>query len=123
MPGLSLYDFGDMVRTAAALSLEDEPDWRKAGISLEHFDTLAHGYLDAARDFLTPAETSLLAFSARLITLEQALRFLTDYINGDVYYKIHYPAHNLHRARTQIKMVQNMEDGFSQMEAIVARYC
>lgn len=122
MPGLSLYDFGDMVRTAAALALEDEPDWQKAGISLENFDTLAHGYLDAARDILTPVEIDLLAFSGRLITLEQALRFLTDYINGDVYYKIHYPAHNLDRARTQIKMVQDMEDRFARMEAMVARY-
>ena len=123
MPGLSLYDFGDMVRTAAALALEDEPDWRKAGVSLENFDSLAHGYLDAARDILTPAETELLAFSGRLITLEQALRFLTDYINGDVYYKIHRPAHNLDRARTQIKMVQDIEDKFAQMEATVAKYC
>lgn len=122
MPGLSLYDFGDMVRTAAALALEDEPDWHKAGISLEDFDSLAHGYLDAARSILTPAEVDLLAFSGRLITLEQALRFLTDYINGDVYYKIHRPAHNLDRARTQIKMVQDMEDRFAQMEATVAKY-
>lgn len=123
MPGLSLYDFGDMVRTAAALAAEDETDWKKAGISLENFDSLAHGYLDAARDFLVQAEIDQLAFSGRLITLEQALRFLTDYINGDVYYKIHHPRHNLDRARTQIQMVKEMEDQFAQMVAIVKKYC
>jgi Ser/Thr protein kinase RdoA (MazF antagonist) len=122
MPGLSLYDFGDAVRTAAALAAEDEPDSSKAGISLEVYDALAHGYLDAARANLTASEIDLLAFSARLITLEQALRFLTDYLNGDVYYKIHRPGHNLDRARTQIKMLQAMEERFAQMEAIVASY-
>ena len=123
MPGLALYDFGDAVRTGAALAAEDEPDSRKAGISLEVFDSLAHGYLDVARAFLTPAELEQLAFSARLITLEQAIRFLGDYLNGDVYYKVHRPGQNLDRARTQIAMVQDMEDHFDQMRAIVARYC
>ncbi|MBE0700006.1 MAG: aminoglycoside phosphotransferase family protein [Anaerolineaceae bacterium] len=122
MPGLAHYDFGDMVRTAAALVVEDDPDWRRAGISLENFDSLAHGYLDAAREILTPAEIDLLAFSGRLITLEQALRFLTDYLNGDVYYKIHRAEHNLDRARTQIRMVEDMEEKFAHMEAIIAKY-
>lgn len=122
MPGLVLYDFGDAVRTAAALISEDDPSWVAAGISLENFASLTSGYLDAAREFLTRAEIDALAFSARLITLEQALRFLTDYLNGDVYYKTHRPGHNLDRARTQIIMLRDMEDKFNQMETIVSRY-
>lgn len=122
MPGLALYDFGDAVRTAAALISEDDPAWQRAGISLENFTSLVSGYLDAARGFLTDAEISALAFSGRLITLEQALRFLTDYLNGDVYYKVHRSGHNLDRARTQIRMVQDMEEKFDQMETIVSQH-
>ncbi len=122
MPGLALYDFGDAVRSGAALAAEDEPDSARAGISLEIFDHLAHGYLDVARSFLTPAELNHLAFSARLITLEQAIRFLGDYLNGDIYYKVHRSGHNLDRARTQIGMLRDMETRFDQMQAIISRY-
>jgi len=122
MPGSALYDFGDAVRSAAALSEEDEPDTSRAGISLNIFENLAQGYLDAARSFLTELEIQHLAFSAQLITLEQAIRFLTDYLNGDIYYKIHRPEQNLDRARTQIKMVAEMETESAQMEAIISRY-
>jgi hypothetical protein len=122
MPGLALYDFGDAVRSTAALAAEDEPDSAKAGISLEVFDSLAHGYLDVARDFLTPAELDHLAFSARLITLEQAIRFLGDYLNGDIYYKVHRPGQNLDRARTQIGMLRDMEAHFDQMQALISKY-
>ncbi len=122
MPGLALYDFGDAVRSSAALVVEDEPESARAGISLEIFETLAHGYLDVARDFLTPAELDLLAFSARLITLEQAIRFLGDYLNGDLYYKTHRPGHNLDRARTQIGMLRDMELRFDEMQALISRY-
>jgi Ser/Thr protein kinase RdoA (MazF antagonist) len=124
MPGLALYDFGDAVRSAAALVAEDAPESSGAGISLETFDSLAHGYLDAARNFLTAAEVDLLAFSARLITLEQAIRFLGDYLNGDIYYKIHRPGHNLQRARTQIGMLSDMEPGrnYEKMNRIISKY-
>ena len=122
MPGLTLYDFGDAVRSGAALSAEDEPDASRAGMSLVTFESLARGYLDAARDFLTASEIEHLAFSARAITLEQAIRFLGDYLNGDTYYKIHREHHNLDRTRTQIKMLQDMERNFARMEAIVAQY-
>ncbi|NSW52869.1 MAG: aminoglycoside phosphotransferase family protein [Anaerolineae bacterium] len=122
MPGSALYDFGDAVRTTTALSLEDEPDTDRAGFSLPYFETLAHGYLDAARGFLTAAEIDLLAFAGVLITLEQGIRFLGDYLAGDTYYKIHRPEHNLDRARTQIRMVQEMEGHMQQMEAIVTKY-
>jgi Ser/Thr protein kinase RdoA (MazF antagonist) len=122
MPGTALYDFGDAVRAGAALAAEDEPDFTRAGMSLDTFEALTRGYLDAARDFLTPTEIDYLAFAARVITLEQTIRFLNDYVNGDTYYKIHRPKHNLDRTRTQIRMLRDMEEKYEQMVAIVARY-
>jgi Ser/Thr protein kinase RdoA (MazF antagonist) len=121
MPGSALYDFGDMVRAGAARSAEDEPDVSKAGLEVALFTQLARGYVRAARDFLTPAEFELLAFSAKLITYEQALRFLGDYLNGDTYYKIQRPNQNLDRARTQIKLITDMEKQMGVMEAIIDR--
>lgn len=122
MPGLSLYDFGDSVRSGANPAAEDERDLSKVCIDLELFDRFAHGYLDAARDFLTLTEVDYLAFSARLITFEQGMRFLTDHLNGDVYYRIHRENHNLDRCRTQFKMVRDMEEKFDQMVRIVEKY-
>jgi hypothetical protein len=122
MPGSVLYDFGDSVRLGAATAAEDERDLAKVGFSLEHFDRLAAGYLDAARGFLAPAETELLAFSAKLLTLECGIRFLTDHLKGDVYFKIHREGHNLDRARTQFKMVAEMEKRMGAMEAVVRKY-
>ena len=122
MPGSALYDFGDLVRTAAITTLEDEPDLAKVSLNLEMFDRLAHGYLDATRDILTPVEIDYLPFGAKLITFEQAIRFLGDYVNGDVYYKIHREHHNLDRARTQIKLVAEIEQRMEQMQAIVNKY-
>jgi hypothetical protein len=121
MPGSALYDFGDLIRTGITTAAEDERDLARVNIDLRLFDRLASGYLDAARNFLIPLEIDLLAFAGRLITLEQAIRFLGDYLNGDVYYKIHRPQHNLDRARTQIKLVQAMERQQAEMEAIVRR--
>jgi hypothetical protein len=88
-------------------------------VNLRLFEQLARGYLDAARDLLTPKEWELLVFGGRLITYEQAIRFLGDYLNGDTYYKIHYPDHNLVRARNQIRMVAEMERSQEAMERIV----
>jgi len=122
MPGSALYDLGDLVRTAAITALEDEPDLAKVSLDLEMFDRLAHGYLDATRDTLTPVEIDHLAFGAKLITFEQAIRFLDDYLSGDVYYKIHRQHHNLDRARTQIKMVAEMEQKMDHMMTIVNQY-
>jgi len=123
MPGSALYDFGDLVRMGAATAVEDEPDLSRVGIGLEMFDWLARGYMDAVRGFLTPAEIDHLAFAGKLITFEQAIRFLGDYLNGDVYYKIHRPGHNLDRARTQIKMVAEMERKMDVMQAVIERCC
>jgi hypothetical protein len=122
MPGSALYDFGDSVRIGASTAAEDDPDLSQVGIDLGMFDRLAHGYLDAARDFLTPTEMDYLAFSAKLLTFECGLRFLTDYVSGDVYYKIRRESHNLDRCRTQFKLVAEMERKLDQMNAIVRRY-
>jgi Ser/Thr protein kinase RdoA (MazF antagonist) len=121
MPGLSLYDFGDAVRSGANPAAEDERDLSKVTIDLDILDRFAGGYLDAARDFLTPLEIDYLPFSARLMTLECGMRFLTDYLNGDVYFRIDRLNHNLDRSRTQFKMVRDMEERFDEMVSIVSR--
>ncbi len=122
MPGLVLYDFGDMVRSATAAAAEDEQDVRKVRMRLEVFEALASGYLSEASAFLNPAEREELVFSARLITMEIGMRFLTDYIQGDTYFKIKRPSHNLDRCRGQFKMVESMESQEEAMERIVAGF-
>jgi hypothetical protein len=122
MPGSALYDFGDMVRSGAATAAEDETNLDQVGIDLRLFDHLTQGYTEIGRQFLTSEEWDHLAFAGKLITYEQALRFLNDYLNGDKYYKIHYPDQNLVRARTQIKMVEEIEHNMEAMTAIIDRY-
>lgn len=122
MPGLALYDFGDSVRSGANPAAEDERDLSKVWTDLTIFDRFAHGYLKVARDFLTPTEIEYLPFSAKLMTFECGMRFLTDHLSGDVYYKIHRENHNLYRCRTQFKMVADMEEKFEQMVQIVTKY-
>ncbi len=122
MPGLSLYDFGDAVRIAASSAPEDEQDLSKVYLDLDIYEKITHGYLDATRDILTTAEVDNLTMSTKLMTLECGMRFLTDYLDGDQYFKIHRHNHNLDRSRTQFKLVQDIEDKFDQMEAIVDRY-
>jgi hypothetical protein len=121
MPGSVLYDFGDLVRMGTATAAEDEIDLSQVHVSLPLFHELANGYLEAAGDFLTPLERDLLVFAGRLITFEQAIRFLGDYLNGDTYYKIQRPEHNLDRARVQIKMISEMEQKQAEMEAVIQR--
>ncbi len=121
MPGLSLYDFGDAIRFGAKTALEDEPDLSKVSISLDLFEAYTEGYLSACADALTKAEVDHLAYSAWLMTYECGVRFLTDYLCGDTYFKIDYPDHNLVRARNQFKMVEEIERVMPQMEAIVQR--
>jgi hypothetical protein len=122
MPGSALYDFGDMVRSSASNSAEDEPDTHKAGFNANLFENLVHGYLDATRNFLTTGEIHLLAQAGVVITLEQAIRFLTDFLNGDLYYKIKYPDHNLVRCRTQIKLISDMESQQHKIDNIIRKY-
>jgi hypothetical protein len=119
MPGTVLYDFGDMVRAGAATAAEDEPDLGKVGLDLGLFERLASGYAETARDFLTRLEWDLLSQAGRLITLEQGIRFLTDYLQGDTYYRTHRPGQNLDRARTQLKLVAEMEGHQDEMQAII----
>lgn len=121
MPGLVLYDFGDMVRTVTSPAEEDEEDLSKVEMRMPMFESIAEGYLDAAHDFLTEEEIRHLAFSGKLITLEIGIRFLTDYIEGDVYFKTSKPNHNLFRARTQLKLVECIEQKLPFMETYVQR--
>lgn len=123
MPGMIVFDFGDAVRSGSCTAAEDEVNLERVHFDLGIFDHLARGYLDSIGRILTDIEINHLAFGARLITLEQAMRFLADYINGDTYYKIHRPEHNLERARTQIKMVREMEDQAGAMQQIIRGYC
>ena len=119
MPGLALYDFGDMVRSATAAAAEDEPDLAKVRMRIEIFEALARGYLSEAT-FLTQGEKEELVFSGRLITLMIGMRFLTDYLSGDTYFKTKRPGQNLDRCRTQFKMVESMEAQAGEMERIVS---
>lgn len=121
MPGSALYDFGDCVRSCATKAAEDEKNLELVQIDLEVFELLAQGFLEATKDILTPLEVEHLAFSGRLITFEIGIRFLTDYLQGDTYFKTEYPEHNLVRARNQFKLVQHMEDQFHVMQSIAGR--
>ncbi len=118
MPGLSLYDFGDALRSGANTAAEDETDLSKVSFSLEVYEAFTRGFLSQTREILSPAEKELLPFSAKLMTMECGIRFLTDYLQNDVYFKIHRPRHNLERCRTQIKLVQDMEKKMGEMENI-----
>jgi len=122
MPGLAPLDFGDTVRSAASTAVEDEPDLTQVHFDLSIFERLAKGYLAEARGFLCKDEIDHLAFASRLITFEQGIRFLADYLNGDIYYRIHRPLHNLERARTQLRLAQEMETCYGQMQAIINKY-
>lgn len=119
MPGSALYDFGDAIRFGASTAAEDEQDLSKVNLDLELFAEFTKGYLSNGPDFLTPGELEHLAFSAKLMTLECGMRFLGDHLNGDVYFRIHRPGHNLDRARTQLKLVADMEAKFAEMKRIV----
>jgi hypothetical protein len=121
MPGCALYDFGDMVRTTTSPTLEDEPDLSKVKMQMPMFKKLADGYLSTAGQFLTKAEKAQIAFSGKLITFEIGIRFLTDFLSGDTYFRIHRPAHNLDRCRTQFKLVESIERQEEAMQRYVDR--
>jgi len=122
MPGLALNDYGDAIRFGASSGAEDETDLSKIYMSLDLFETYTKGYLSEAKSSLTKTEKNHLAISAKLMTLECGMRFLGDHLNGDVYFKIHRENHNLDRARTQLKLVADMESKMEQMKEIVERY-
>ena len=120
MPGLGLYDFGDLIRTSTSPAAEDEKDVSKVTMQMNMFEALVKGYLDAASDFLTEAEIENLPFSGKLITFEIGLRFITDFLEGDVYFKTHHEGHNLDRCRTQIALVKSIDNQLDEMNACVA---
>lgn len=122
MPGSAIYDFGDMIRTATSPAAEDEKDTSKVTMRMFMFEALVKGYLSSASSFLTPLERSLLPFSGKLLTMECGIRFLTDYLSGDVYFKIHRPEHNLDRTRTQMALVESTEKQLPEMQALVDKY-
>ena len=119
MPGSALYDFGDAIRTLGNRAPEDEPDLDKIAFNHEIFEAFAKGYLSEAKAFLTQKEIDHLAFSCRYMAWEQAMRFLTDYLNGDTYYKTDYPGHNLVRTKAQVRYLEVLEENKELMEKIV----
>ena len=121
MPGLAAYDFGDSIRFGANTAVEDEPDLRKVGIDLSMFEAYAKGYLGAVGSTLTAQEIALLPMGAKLMTLECGIRFLTDHLNGDIFFKTHRVNHNLDRARNQFALVCDMEANWSRMQRIIER--
>ncbi len=121
MPGLSLYDFGDMVRTATCTAEEDEEDLSRVVMQMPFFESLAEGYLDAAHEFLTQSEIDQLAFAGWLITTEIGIRFLTDYLDGDKYFRTEKPEHNLIRARNQLALARSIESNLPRMERFIRR--
>jgi hypothetical protein len=119
MPGLAPYDFGDMVRTTTSPAAEDEQDLARITMQFPMFEALARGYLASAGEFITPGERSHLVTAAKLITLEQGIRFLADYLAGDTYYKIHRPNQNLERCRAQFRLVASIEEQEEAMRRLV----
>lgn len=122
MPGLSINDFGDSIRFGATHAAEDEKDLSKVNFDLELYEVYVRGFLQGAQDGLTEAERKYLPWGARLMTLECGIRFLTDYLEGDHYFRIHYPEQNLYRCRTQFKLVSDMEAQFASMCEIIEKY-
>jgi aminoglycoside phosphotransferase (APT) family kinase protein len=122
MPGLAPYDFGDMVRTTTSPAHEDEQDLSKVAMQFPMFEALLRGYLSSAGSFLTKEEKQFLAFSGKLITLEIGIRFLTDYLAGDAYFKVHRERHNLDRCRTQFKLVQSIERQEEHMNRLINEF-
>lgn len=122
MPGLAANDFGDSIRFGASTAEEDEQDLDKVHFDIFLYDIYVKGYLEMAKDVLTPEEIKSLPWGARLMTLECGMRFLADFLQGDVYFKTAYPEHNLVRARTQFRLVKEMEEQFSEMNEILTKY-
>lgn len=118
MPGSMLYDFGDSIRFGASTAAEDEKDLDKVHFDINLFGAYANGYVDALKESITEKELELLPYSAYLMTMECGMRFLTDYLENDVYFKTAYAEHNLVRCRTQFKLASEMEKQFDEMLAI-----
>lgn len=122
MPGLAAHDYGDAIRFGASTAAEDEADLRRVRLSMEMYAAFTEGFLSACGDRLTPREVETLPLGAKLMTLECGARFLTDYLNGDVYFATSRPGQNLDRARTQLALAEDMERHWDEMQAVIARY-
>lgn len=122
MPGLAMNDFGDSIRFGASTAAEDEQDLDKVSCSMELFDLYAKGFIEGCAGRLTPREIELMPMGAKVMTFECGMRFLTDYLQGDTYFKIHREGHNLDRCRTQFKLVEDMERKWDAMQEIVRKY-
>ncbi len=122
MPGLSVFDFGDSIRFGASTAAEDERDLGKVSCSMELFDLYTKGFMEGCAGKLTAREIEELPMGAKVMTFECGMRFLTDYLQGDVYFKVHREGHNLDRCRTQLKLVADMERKWDTMQAIVKKY-
>jgi thiamine kinase-like enzyme len=119
MPGYFHSDFGDAIRTGANVAAEDEVDLSKIKMDIDLFGAYARGYLSETSNTLNAIEKEYLAFSPLLMTYEQALRFLTDYVDGDKYYRVHHRHHNIQRTRAQIRLLESMEEQYQEMQNII----
>lgn len=122
MPGLAMNDFGDSIRFGASTALEDETDLTKVSCSMELFELYTKGFLKGCDGKLTSKEIELMPMGAKTMTFECGMRFLTDYLQGDKYFRIHREGHNLDRCRTQFKLVEDMEQKWYTMNEIVKKY-
>lgn len=122
MPGLSLYDFGDLGRSTLCSAAEDEPDAARITVDMSRFEAILKGFLATAGGILTETERSRLVFSTKMMTQIIGVRFLTDYLLGDTYFKVHREGHNLDRSRRQFKLAQSIMENEERMEALVKKY-
>lgn len=122
MQGSILYDFGDLVRTSTTYAAEDEKELSKVSIQIDLFEALICGYLSEVNSFITPLERNLLVLASKLMTFENGIRFLTDFLNNDIYFKTHYKNQNLQRTQVQFKLVQSIENNEVHMMKIIDKY-
>jgi hypothetical protein len=122
MPGFSVTDFGDSIRFGASTGAEDEPDLSKVNFDLALYEIYTKGFLEGCNGSLSETELAMLPVGAKMMTLECGIRFLTDYLQGDTYFRTHREGHNLDRARTQFKLVADMEQHWEEMIAVVNKY-
>ncbi|MDR1403591.1 MAG: aminoglycoside phosphotransferase family protein [Tannerellaceae bacterium] len=122
MPGFVLSDIGDFIRTGANTGAEDDENPDNVNVDMDIFRAYTRGYMETAQSFLTPLEISLLPYGGRLLTYMQTVRFLTDYINGDTYYKVHHPRHNLQRTKAQFKLLQSLEANMEKMNDFMKQW-
>lgn len=122
MPGFVLSDIGDFIRTGANTGAEDDENLDNVNVNMEIFKAYTRGYMETAKSFLTPLEITMLPYGGRLLTYMQTVRFLTDYVNGDTYYKTHKPKHNLIRTQAQFKLLQSLEAHAEEMDTFMKTY-